>query len=85
LYARVSADEQARAGFSLCQLIEALREYAARKGYEILDEGSDPGRSGASSLERFGMDPMRDLVTAGGVSAVLAQDHDRLAREPAYH
>jgi hypothetical protein len=31
------------------------------------------------------MDPMRDLVVAGGVSAVLAQDRDRFAREPAYH
>ena len=27
---------------------------------------------------------MRDLVAAGGVSLVLAQDRDRFAREPAY-
>ena len=38
----------------------------------------------ASSLERFGMDPMRNLVVAQGVSAVLAQDHDKFARQPAY-
>jgi len=31
------------------------------------------------------MDRRRDLVAAGGVSAVLAQDRDKLAREPAYH
>jgi site-specific DNA recombinase len=31
------------------------------------------------------MDRVRDLVAAGGVSAVLAQDRDRFAREPAYH
>ena len=43
----------------------------------------DPGQSGAS-LERSGMDPMRDLVAAGGVSAVLAQNCGRFAREPAY-
>jgi hypothetical protein len=30
------------------------------------------------------MDFMRDLLAAGGVSAALAQDHDRFAREPAY-
>jgi len=84
LYARVSTDEQARSGFSLAQQIEALRAYAAREGYEILEEVSDPGQSGAS-LERPGMDRVRDLVAAGGVSAVLAQDRDRLAREPAYH
>src|SRR5918998_715217 len=31
------------------------------------------------------MDQVRDLVAAGGVYVVLAQDRDRFAREPAYH
>src|SRR5215210_1621930 len=84
LYARVSTDEQARSGYSLAQQIEALREHAAREGYEVLEEVQDPGQSGAS-LERPGMDRVRDLVAAGGVSVVLAQDRDRFAREPAYH
>jgi site-specific DNA recombinase len=84
LYARVSTDEQARSGFSLAQQMEALREYAEREGYEVLEEVRDPGQSGAS-LERPGMDRVRDLVAAGGVSVVLAQDRDRFAREPAYH
>jgi site-specific DNA recombinase len=84
LYSRVSTDEQARTGFSLAQQIEALRDYAAREGYEVLEEVSDPGQSGAS-LERPGMDWVRDLVAAGDVSVVLAQDRDRFAREPAYH
>src|ERR671912_1354424 len=84
LYARVSTDEQARSGYSLAQQLEALRDYAAREGYEVLEEVVDPGQSGAS-LERPGMDRMRDLVAAGGVSVVLAQDRDRIAREPAYH
>ena len=84
LYARVSTDEQARFGYSLAQQIEALRAYAAREGYEVLEEVQDPGQSGAS-LERPGMDRVRDLVAAGGVSVVLAQDRDRFAREPAYH
>jgi site-specific DNA recombinase len=44
----------------------------------------DKGYSG-SSLERPGMDRVRDLVAAGGVSVVLAQDRDRFAREPGYH
>jgi site-specific DNA recombinase len=30
------------------------------------------------------MDWVRDLVAAGGVFVVLAQDRDRLSREPAY-
>jgi site-specific DNA recombinase len=64
--------------------MEALREYATGEGYEVLEEVTDPGQSGAS-LERPGMDRVRDLVAAGGVSAVLAQDRDRFSREPAYH
>jgi site-specific DNA recombinase len=84
LYARVSTDEQARSGYSLAQQLEALREYAAREGYEVLEEVVDPGQSGAS-LERPGMDRVRDLVAAGDVAVVLAQDRDRIAREPAYH
>src|ERR671917_959100 len=84
LYARVSTDEQARSGYSLAQQIEALRAYAARESYEILEEVQDAGQSGAS-LERPGMDHVRDLVAGGGVSVVLAQDRDRFAREPAYH
>src|SRR5918999_2757579 len=83
LYARVSTDVQARSGYSLAQQIEALRAYAAREGYEVLEEVQDPGQSGAS-LERPGMDRMRDLVAAGGVFTVLAQDRDRFSREPAY-
>jgi site-specific DNA recombinase len=84
LYARVSTDEQVRRGFSLAQQLEALRDFAAREGYEVLEEVEDPAQSGAT-LERPGMDRVRDLVegSAGGVAVVLAQDRDRLAREPA--
>ena len=84
LYARVSTDEQARSGYSLAQQLEALRGYAAQEGYEVLEEVTDPGQSGAS-LERPGMDKVRDLVAAGSVSVVLAQDRDRFAREPVYY
>jgi hypothetical protein len=68
LYARVSTDEQPRSGYSLAQQLEALREYESREGYEILEEVQDPGQSGAS-LERPGMDHVRDSVAAGGISA----------------
>jgi site-specific DNA recombinase len=86
LYARVSTDEQARSGYSLAQQLEALRMYAASEGYEVLEEVTDAGYSGAS-LQRPGIDRVRALVQDGeadGVSVVLAQDRDRFAREPAY-
>ena len=71
LYARVSTDEQARSGYSLAQQIEAMRAYAAREGYEVHEEVSDLGQSGAS-LERPGINRVRDLVPGGGVCVVLA-------------
>src|SRR5919199_6910332 len=88
LYARVSTEEQARSGYSLAQQLDALRKYAAREGYEILEEVTDAGQSGAS-LVRPGMDRVRDIVARVGSDdavqlVVVAQDRDRFAREPAY-
>ena len=55
LYARVSTDEQAKSGYSLAQQIEALREYAGRERYGVLEEATDPGQSGASlEAPRYG-------------------------------
>ena len=72
LYSRVSTAEQARSGYSLAQQIEALRAYVAREGYEVLEEVSDPGQSGAS-LERPGMDRVRDHVAGGGVYVSISK------------
>jgi site-specific DNA recombinase len=83
LYARVSTKGQAESGYSLRQQVEALRGWAAAEGYEISEVIEDAGYSGAS-LERPGLDRVRDLVAAGEISVVIAQDRDRLAREPAY-
>src|SRR4051794_13794626 len=82
LYARVSTQEQAAKGYSLDQQLETLRSYAAHVRYDILEEVTDPGQSGACPERGH---KVRDLVSAGGVSVVLTQDRDRLAREPVYH
>jgi Resolvase, N terminal domain len=76
LYARVSTDEQARSCYSLAQQLEALREYAAREGYEILEEVVDPGQSGAS-LERpaprtWPLDSTRRSAMVSGTSTAAA-------------
>jgi len=76
LYARVSTDEQARSRYSLAQQLEALRDHAAREGYEILEEVSDPGQSGAS-LEWPGMNQVRGLVAAGGAGPRQGPLHPR--------
>jgi site-specific DNA recombinase len=82
LYARVSTEEQIK-GFSLRQQLSSLKNYAVREGYEVLAEEGDEGWSG-SELVRPALDRMRDLVAAGGVSIVLAQDADRITREPSH-
>ena len=82
LYARVSSAEQVE-GYSLDQQIDALRAWAAQEGYKVLAEVRDEGWS-AAYLERPGLDKVRDLVEAGGVSVVVAQDADRITREPAH-
>jgi site-specific DNA recombinase len=83
LYARVSTKVQAEDGYSLLQQVEALHRWAEAEGYEVLAAVEEPGQSGAS-LERPGLDRVRDRVAEGGVSVVLAQDRDRFAREPAH-
>src|SRR5215218_1977110 len=82
LYARVSSDDQVR-GYSLDQQIRALQEWATREGYEVLEEVRDESWSGAY-LERPGLDRVRDLVEDGGVGVVVAQDADRITRDPAH-
>lgn len=83
LYARVSTARQEREGYSLRQQLEVLGEHAAAEGYEVAEEIEDGGYSGAT-LERPGLDRVRDLVEAGGISAVIAQDADRITRNPAH-
>lgn len=83
LYARVSTDEQARSGYSITDQEETLRGWCASEGYEVLEVVRDEGHSGAY-LERPGLDRVRDLVEAGGVSLVVAQDADRITREPSH-
>ncbi|MBA2443082.1 MAG: DUF1348 family protein [Rubrobacter sp.] len=82
LYARVSTDEQVK-GYSLRQQLDALRHHARSEGYEVFAECEDPGYSGMF-LDRPGLDRVRDLVEAGDVSVVLAQDADRIARKAAH-
>jgi site-specific DNA recombinase len=48
-----------------------------------LEEIRDEGWSGAY-LERPGLDHVRDLVEGGEVRVVVAQDADRITREPAH-
>lgn len=78
LYARVSSETQAKEGTIESQL-EALREYAKKNKLDIAYECLDDGYSG-TSLDRPGMDQLRDLAVSGMIEGVLILAPDRLSR-----
>ena len=82
LYARVSSDKQEQEATIQSQR-EALRRHAGDKGYNVVSEFLDDGHSGAT-LQRPGLDRLRDLVAAGDVDLVLFHSPDRLARKALY-
>ncbi len=49
----------------------------------MIEECEDPGYSGMF-LDRPGLDRARDLIEAGEVAVVLAQDADRITRKAAH-
>jgi site-specific DNA recombinase len=63
--------------------METLRRYCDAHVLEVVGEFED--RASGASLDRLGLDVLRDAVSAGGVDVVLAQDRDRFSRVPAHH
>lgn len=84
LYARVSTESQADEDkTSLRQQITALRQYAQAEGYEIVQEvqGWEPNDT-IDGEDRPHLNQVWELVQSGGVDLVLAQDADRIVRDP---
>lgn len=80
VYVRVSTLRQAQAQ-TIEQQLDRLRAWFAAHGRELTSEDifRDEGYSGAT-LNRPGLDRLRDGVRAGEVERVLVTDPDRLAR-----
>ena len=80
IYVRVSTQRQAQTQ-TIDQQLERLRTHAQSQGWEVRDEGifRDDGYSGAT-LNRPGLDRLRDQVKAAVVDRVLVTAPDRLAR-----
>lgn len=80
VYVRVSTQRQAQAQ-TIEQQLERLRAHLGARGVELASEGifRDDGYSGAT-LNRPGLDRLRDAVRAGQIAQVLVTDPDRLAR-----
>ena len=79
IYARVSSERQEKE-HTIGSQLEALRNYAAQNGMEIVQEFTDEGHSGAR-LDRPGLDRMRDLAERRGFEVLLTYCTDQLARK----
>src|SRR5271157_5562267 len=84
IYARVSSEQQ-REEHTIASQTEALIEFARTHELEVPKEWvfEDEGYSGAT-LERPGLERVRDLAAEGQIQAVLAIAPDRLSRKYAY-
>ena len=84
IYARVSSDQQ-REEHTIASQTAALIEFAKSHELEVPKEWvfEDEGYSGAT-LERPGLERVRDLAAEGQIQAVLVYAPDRLSRRYAY-
>jgi site-specific DNA recombinase len=84
IYARVSSEQQREEG-TIASQTAALIEFARRHDLDVPKEWvfEDAGYSGAT-LERPGLEQVRDLAAEGQIQAVLAYAPDRLSRKYAY-
>src|SRR5262250_2708088 len=84
IYARVSSEQQ-REENTIASQTAALTEFAQRQDLEVPKEWvfEDEGFSGAT-LERPGLERVRDLAAEGQLQVVLVYAPDRLSRKYAY-
>ena len=84
IYARVSSDQQRDEG-TIASQTAALIAFAKARDLEVPSEWifEDAGYSGAT-LERPGLERVRDLAAEGQIQAVLIHSPDRLSRKYAY-
>src|SRR5450631_292132 len=84
IYARVSSEQQREAN-TIASQTASLIEFAQEHDLEVPKEWvfEDDGYSGAT-LERPGLERVRDLASEGQIQVVLAYSPDRLGRKYAY-
>ena len=84
IYARVSSEQQ-REENTIASQTASLIEFAKKHDLEVPQEWvfEDEGYSGAT-LERPGLERVRDLAAEGQIQVVLAYAPDRLSRKYAY-
>ena len=85
IYCRVSTEEQAKEGYSLNAQEKYCRQFAERNNYSVCGVYRDEGRSG-TTIDRPALKEMLSRCQKErGITAVLVQETDRLARETRVH
>lgn len=80
LYMRVSAEDQAREGFSLLEQKERLESFRKFKGYEIIDYYQDAGISAKTGNHRPEFERLKDDIKAKRINTIVALKLDRITR-----
>ncbi len=81
LYIRVSTEKQAEHGYSVSGQREELLERCEREGREVVAEVLDGGEK-RWTLDRPGIDRLRELAASGEIEEVLAWRWDRFGESP---
>lgn len=82
-YARVSTEDQVKHGYGLPSQLEACRKYADERGWTVVAEMTDSAVSGAT-LDRPGLDRIRDMAQGGLIEGIVVYELDRLSRKLGY-
>jgi site-specific DNA recombinase len=85
IYSRVSTERQGE-GYSLATQLEGCQQYIIEQEWTVaLDQDGEPieltDQASGATLDRPGLDRLRDLVADRFVDTVVIYDLDRLARE----
>src|ERR1051325_2492212 len=79
IYARVSTREQADTGTSLQGQGEACRPFAQNNNYTVVCEVAED--ASGTTLQRRGLDEIRDKAARGEFDALIIYAVDRLSRD----
>jgi len=79
IYARVSTEEQKKKGYSIEAQIEACKNYAKAKGWEVVDVFEE-AKSGKKAKKRVELQKALTFIEEGGADILLVWRIDRLTR-----
>ena len=81
IYARVSTDDQAERGYSLPSQIEACKQFANTKGWNIAAVHADDISGAMPFIDRPEGEQLQDAIDTRLINAVIVYQVDRLSRD----